>query len=78
MAIQGEIGLTIKVGLFSGLPEDEIVYIHDNEICSNLGGCNCSNLHVINKSQGLTIIVINWFATMQDILIILLAKAIIC
>ena len=39
MAIQGEIGLTIKVGLFSGLREDEIVYIHDNEICSNLGGC---------------------------------------
>jgi intergrase/recombinase len=61
MAIQGEIGLTIKVGLFSGLREDEIVYIHDNEICSNLGGCNCSNLHVINKSHGLTIIVINWF-----------------
>jgi hypothetical protein len=51
MGIQGEIGLTIKVGLFSGLREDEIVYIHDKEICRNLGGCNCSCLHVINKSQ---------------------------
>jgi intergrase/recombinase len=62
MTIQGDIGLTVKVGLFSGLREDEIVYVHDKEICSNLGGCNCSNLHVIDKSNnGLTIIVINWF-----------------
>jgi len=27
LAIQGDIGLTIKVGLFSGLREDEIIYI---------------------------------------------------
>ena len=38
MTIQGDIGLTVKVGLFFGLREDEIVYIHDKEICSNLGG----------------------------------------
>jgi hypothetical protein len=46
MTIQGEIGLAVKVGLFSGLREDEIVYIHDKEICTNRGGCNCGNLHV--------------------------------
>jgi intergrase/recombinase len=49
------------VGLFSGLRQDEIVYMHDAEICSNLGGCNCNKLHVINKSNGFTIVVINWF-----------------
>src|SRR2546430_13449988 len=51
----------IKVGLFSGLREDEIIYIHNTEICDNLGGCNCNKLHVIDKSNGVTIIVIDWF-----------------
>ena len=35
MTIKGDIGLTGKVGLFSGLREDEIVYIHDKETCIN-------------------------------------------
>jgi intergrase/recombinase len=30
-------------------------------MCNNLGGCNCNKLHVIDKSNGVTIIVINWF-----------------
>ena len=34
MTIQGEIGLTVKVGLFSGLRENEIIYIHNTEICN--------------------------------------------
>ena len=61
MTIQGEIGLTVKVGLFSGLREDVIIYIHNTEICNNLGGCNCNKLHVIDKSNGVSIIVVNWF-----------------
>jgi hypothetical protein len=36
LAIQGDIGLTIKVGLFSGLREDEIIYMHNKEICTIL------------------------------------------
>ena len=40
MTIKGDIGLTVKVGLFSGLREDEIVYIHDKETCTN-PGCYC-------------------------------------
>lgn len=40
MTIKGDIGLTGKVGLFSGLREDEIVYIHDKETCTN-PGCYC-------------------------------------
>jgi intergrase/recombinase len=62
LAIQGDLGLTIKVGLFSGLREDEIIYIHNKEICNNLGGCSCNNkLHAVTKSNGLTVVVINWF-----------------
>ena len=61
MRIQGEIGLSVRVDLFSGLRQDEIIYMHDAEICSNLGGCNCNKLHVSNKSNGFTIVVINWF-----------------
>jgi hypothetical protein len=67
MAIQGEIGLTVKIGLFSGLREDEIIYIHNTEMCNNLGGCNCIKLHVIDKSNGVTIIVINWFRAHKPI-----------
>ena len=44
MRIQGEIGLSVRVDLFSGLRQDEIIYMHDAEICSNLGGCNCNKL----------------------------------
>jgi intergrase/recombinase len=61
MSIPGEIGLTIKVGLFSGLREEEIIYLHNTGVCSNLGGCNCNSLHVINKSNGMTVVVVNWF-----------------
>ena len=32
LAIQGDMGLTIKVGLFSGLREDEIIYMHNKEM----------------------------------------------
>jgi intergrase/recombinase len=60
MAIEGEIGLTVKVGLFTGLREDEIIYVHQKEICSNLAGCSCARLHVVNKPEGLSVVVINW------------------
>jgi intergrase/recombinase len=60
LKVEGEIGLTIRIGLFTGLREDEIVYAHDMEICSNKGGCNCEKLHVVNKPNGLTIVLINW------------------
>src|SRR5215210_4475095 len=36
LAIQGDLGLTIKVGLFSGLREDEIIYMQNRETCNNL------------------------------------------
>jgi intergrase/recombinase len=60
MQVQGEIGLAIRIGLFTGLREDEVVYIHSTEICNNKGGCTCQKLHVTNKSNGLTVVLINW------------------
>jgi hypothetical protein len=50
MAIPGEIGLTVKVGLYSGPRQEEIIYLHNTDICNNLGGCNCNKLHVIKKT----------------------------
>ena len=60
MSIPGEIGFTVKIGLFTGLREEELYYIHDNEICENQLGCKCKNLHPINLDNGMTIIGINW------------------
>jgi len=62
MAIPGEIGFTVRMGLFTGLREEELYYIHDREICYNELGCKCNNLHPINigLSNGITIIGINW------------------
>jgi intergrase/recombinase len=59
--IGGEIGLTIKFGIFSGLREDEILYIHKKEICIDLIGCRCEKLHVVSKPNGITVVMINWF-----------------
>ena len=61
LRVEGEIGLTIKFGIFSGLREDEILYIHKKEICSDLIGCKCEKLHVIDKPNGITIVMVNWF-----------------
>ena len=50
----------MKARLFSGLREDEIIYIHNTEICNNVEGCSRNKLHVIDKSNGVSIIVVNW------------------
>ena len=36
VAIPGEIGLTVKVGLYCGLRQEEIICLHNTDICSNL------------------------------------------
>jgi intergrase/recombinase len=61
MGIQGDIGFTIKVGLFSGLREDEMIYSHSKEICPDNAGHKCDRLHVINKPNGMTVVTLNWF-----------------
>ena len=61
MGIQGDIGFTIKVGLFSGLREDEMIYSHSKEICPDNAGHKRDRLHVINKPNGMTVVTLNWF-----------------
>jgi intergrase/recombinase len=60
MSIKGELGLIVRFGLFSGLREEEMIYVHGKQLCENLGGCDCSNLHVLNKQNGMSIILIQW------------------
>jgi intergrase/recombinase len=60
LQLQGEIGLIVKFAMFSGLREDELVYVYKQEICSNLGGCSCEKLHVFEKPNGVSIILIQW------------------
>jgi hypothetical protein len=47
ITIPGEIGLTIKIGLYTGLRQEEIVHLHKTGICSNLGGCTCDKYILI-------------------------------
>ena len=54
-------GFTIRVGLLSGLREDEMIYSHSKEICPDNAGHKCDRLHVINKSNGMTVVTLNWF-----------------
>jgi intergrase/recombinase len=60
MDIPGDIGFTCGIGLFSGLREDEIVYIRTRPICNQSFGCQCEKLHVANCRNGLSVIAINW------------------
>ena len=60
-AVQGEVGFIIKVGLFSGLREEEIIYSHGKEVCPDNAGHKCDRLHVINKPNGMTVVTLNWF-----------------
>ncbi len=57
--IDGEIGIIIKFGFFSGLRGEEMTYVHDTPLCGNVTGCNCPNLHIIDKPNGFSIIVLN-------------------
>jgi hypothetical protein len=61
MAMSGEIGYTCRLGLLSGLREQEIFYIKEKPICMQAYGCDCEKLHVVNcKTNGMTVIAIGW------------------
>jgi hypothetical protein len=61
MAIGGQAGLVAKVCMLAGLNESEALYCFNQEICDNSPGCcSCHKLHIINKRNGLTVVVINW------------------
>ena len=52
LEMKGEIGLIVKMGLYSGLREEELVYVYKKSICPHLAVCGCDKLHVMNKSNG--------------------------
>lgn len=59
LKIDGDIGVLIKFALYSGLRGEEIAYVHDTSVCSNLGMCNCPNLHVLENKSGYLVVVLN-------------------
>lgn len=72
MGIPGHIGFIIRVGLFTGLREEELYYIYNKEICDNELGCKCNNLHVINLDNQMTIIGINWIRANKKVFVTIL------
>jgi hypothetical protein len=50
----------VKMGLYSGLREEELVYVYKKSICPNLAACGCDKLHVMNKPNGISIVLIQW------------------
>ena len=60
LEMRGEIGLIVKMGLYSGLREEELVYVYKKSMCPNLAACGCDKLHVMNKSNGISIVLIQW------------------
>jgi hypothetical protein len=60
LAIPGEIGFTVRMGIFTGLREEELYYIHDRNICKNELGCKCDDLHPVNIDDSISVIGINW------------------
>lgn len=55
-------GLAIKVALLTGLRAEELIYAFSEEVCTNSATicCTCDKLHLIEKRNGLTIVVVNW------------------
>jgi intergrase/recombinase len=54
-----EFDILIKFALFSGLRGTEIEYCHQTPLCKNLTNCVCTNLHVKDKRNGFSVIVVN-------------------
>jgi intergrase/recombinase len=54
-----EFDILIKFALFSGLMGTEIEYCHQTDVCKNLTNCICINLHVKDKKNGFSVIVVN-------------------
>jgi hypothetical protein len=60
ITLPGEIGFTARLGLFSGLREQELIYIKEKEVCNDGYGCDCEKLHIVTCKNGMTIIAIGW------------------
>ena len=58
--LPGEIGFTSRLGLVTGLREQELLYIKEKPVCTDGHGCDCENLHLVSCKNGMTIIAIGW------------------
>jgi intergrase/recombinase len=58
--LPGEIGFISRLGLVTGLREQELLYIKEKQVCVNGYGCDCQELHLVNCKNGMTIIAIGW------------------
>lgn len=57
--MEGEIGTIIKFAFFSGLRTTELIYSFETEICPDLSGYNCEKLHILQKPNGYSVIILN-------------------
>jgi hypothetical protein len=58
--LPGEIGFTSRLGLVTGLREQELLYIKEKPICNDGDGCDCEKLHLVSCKNAMTIIAIGW------------------
>ena len=56
---RGDLAILVRFALFTGLRGEEIEHVHKTPTCTKLAACNCENLHVVNKNNGISVIVIN-------------------
>lgn len=56
---RGELAILVRFALFTGLRGEEMEHVHNKPICTKLAACNCDSLHVVNKDNGVSVIVIN-------------------
>ena len=45
--LPGEIGFIARLGLLSGLREQELIYIKEKLVCNDGYGCDCEKLHLV-------------------------------
>ena len=57
--IEGPMGVIVKFAFFSGLRGKEITHVHQTPICNNLSGCDCPNLHIVEKGGDYIVVVLN-------------------
>jgi hypothetical protein len=67
MEVQGDTGTAVKMAMLGGLRPEELLFAFCQEVCENPIGCSCKKLHVSDRSDGLSIIYINWLRTSKRI-----------
>ena len=61
--VKGELGIMFKWGCLPGPEKDKMVYMHNTPVCdkgSISDAEKSTNFHLINKKNGMSIVVVNW------------------